>query len=251
MRTLVKIYGERNTNTNYLSQLIRLNLKVEELPGVVPARIMALQRKMPGHELVRDLYFLLSYGQNLGWKHTCVKSAAVLSRCPVVRKNEVCFITLTKNPYSWLLSLHRNPYHQRYLQKPDFETFLRTPWRTLRRENAEKVVKSPIELWNLKNAANLQLASLHALNLTSESLIENPAAVIEQISRKFSIERHSDKFMNYERSTKREAGKDSSFYRDYYRNERWRAELSGEAIAIINEGIDRALMAHFGFALLP
>lgn len=250
MSKLVKIYGERNTNTNYLSQLIGLNLKAEEIPGVVPARIMALQRRLPGNELVRDLYFFFNYGQTLGWKHTCVKPAAVLSRRAVMRSHEVCFVTLTKNPYSWLLSLHRNPYHQRYVGKPDFETFLRTPWRTLRRENTAKVLRSPIELWNLKNAAYLQLASLDALNLTSESLIEDPEAVIDRISRQFSIDRRSARFVNYERSTKRETGKDHGYYQDYYRNERWRNELSAEAIAIINEGIDQELMARFGFAVL-
>lgn len=62
MSKRVKIYGERNTNTNYLSQLIGLNLKAEEIPGVVPARIMALQRRLPGNELVRDLYFFFNYG---------------------------------------------------------------------------------------------------------------------------------------------------------------------------------------------
>jgi len=70
---LIKIYGERNTNTNYMSKLIELNLNAIEIPGVVPPIIMKMQKVFPGKELVRDIYFYLTYGKTLGWKHTSIK----------------------------------------------------------------------------------------------------------------------------------------------------------------------------------
>ena len=60
MKKLIKIYGERNTNTNYISKLIQLNLNVQEVPGVAPPHIQHLQEMLPGKELVKDLYFYLT-----------------------------------------------------------------------------------------------------------------------------------------------------------------------------------------------
>lgn len=250
MSKLIKIYGERNTNTNYLSQLIRLNLEIKEIPGVVPPYVMALQRIFPGNEWIRDIYFYCTYHANLGWKHTCVKSAETLRKYAVVRNHDLVIVTITKNPYSWLLSLYRSPYHQYYVEKPNFETFLTSPWETVGRDNTKRILKTPIELWNIKNSAYLGLIGDNTLNLTTENLLADPKAVIDMISRQFDIARRSDAFFNYDRSTKEE-DKDSSYYRDYYLNEKWRADISMDAIAMINKVVDRQLMAYFGYQMLP
>ncbi len=42
-----------------------------------------------------------------------------------------------------------------------------------------------------------------------------------------------------------------AYYQDYYLNERWRDNLSEEAISIINEAVDKNLMNHFGYEVLP
>ena len=36
MAKLIKLYGERNSSTNYLGRLLELNLEVEGFPGVAP-----------------------------------------------------------------------------------------------------------------------------------------------------------------------------------------------------------------------
>lgn len=249
MNKLIKIYGERNTNTNYMSQLVKLNLNTQELPGVVPRHIMKLQKIFPGKKLVRDTYFYLTYKHNLGWKHSCVKPVAVLKKYGIVDTN-LCFVTITKNPYSWLLSLYRRPYHQRYSKKPDFETFLKTPWHTAARDNTKRTLTNPIELWNIKNFSYLQLAELNTLNITTESIFEDPKAVIDKISGQFSITKLSSDFINFEKSTK-DKSKDSNYYRDYYLNEKWRDKLSKEAISIINESLNKTIMNAFGYELLP
>lgn len=249
MNKLIKLYGERNTSTNYLSKLIKLNLEADEIPGVAPPGILFFQQILPGRELVIDLYFRLTYEHNLGWKHSRVETAERIKKCSIVKNSDVSFITLTKNPYSWLLSLYRNPYHHYRSKKQDFLTFLQTPWSAVVRDNTERVLKNPVELWNVKNSSYLQLLEINGLNFTTESLFVDPAAVIDRIHKKFSIKKISETFINYERSTK-DKSKDGNYYRDYYLNEKWRKELPREAIPIINKSLDKDLMSHFGYEIL-
>jgi hypothetical protein len=210
---------------------------------------MKMQKILPGNELVRDIYFHITYRKNLGWKHTSVKPQEELSEYKLVDSNLI-FLTITKNPYSWLLSLYRNPYHQYYAEKPSFEDFLKSQWETIGRDNIQGDLPSPIELWNIKNKSYLQLDIGKTLNITTESIFQDAGGIIQKISERFSIERKSDEFINYERSTKHKS-KDSEYYRDYYLSEKWRENLSNEAIAIINESIDKDLMTHFGYSVLP
>ena len=248
MSKLIKLYGERNTNTNYLSKLIELNLHAKEVDAVPPKIIRSLQDVLPGNELVRDIYFHCTYGKHLGWKHTLVKSQEALNKYRIVDAN-LMFVTITKNPYSWLLSLYRNPYHQYYTDKPSFEDFLCRPWKTVGRDNIRGDVPNPIALWNMKNRAYLQLDPAKAMNITTERIFEDAEKVIQDISDFFSIERKSENFINYERSTKSKS-KDSAYYRNFYLSEKWRTDLSSESIAIINESIDKELMTHFGYNIL-
>ncbi|GMR15398.1 MAG: hypothetical protein BMS9Abin30_1026 [Gammaproteobacteria bacterium] len=249
MSRLIKIYGERNTNTNYLEKLIHLNLDAKQLPGVAPRYVKTIQKILPGKEWLRDLFFSVTRHRNLGWKHTCVMSASEL-RHYGVHKRDICFVSITKNPYSWLLSLYRKPYSHQYSGGgPDFETFLQTPWKTVARDNCENLLASPIALWNMKNAAYLRLGIFDGLNIMTESTFQNPESVIEKISHHFSIDRLSDNFLNYEKSTKDES-KNFAYYRDYYVNERWREDLSARATSIIGKAVDRNLMRHFGYKVL-
>ena len=246
---MIKLYGERNTNTRYIETLIRLNLDVEQLDGVVPRFIKSAQKVLPGKDWLRDVYFSLTYKHTLGWKHTCVKPAGELERYDVTRRG-ISFISVTKNPYSWLLSLHRKPYNRQYRDsKPDFETFLQTPWRTDGRDGCDKLLDSPVALWNIKNASYLQLAAVNGLNITTEKIINDPESVINQISRHFSIPKRSEVFLNLEDSTK-DASKNFAYYQDYYLNEKWRENLSEHAIDIINRKVDKNLMQHFGYTVI-
>ena len=249
MSNLIKIYGERNTNTRYLEMLIQLNLDAVQIRGVVPKYIKTTQKILPGKEWLRDLYFSLSYKHNLGWKHSRVKSARELKSHDSFERN-ICFVSVTKNPYSWLLSLYRKPYNHQYRKnKPDFETFLQSAWKTDARDNCEKVLESPIVLWNIKNTSYLQLANLNGLNITTERTIQNPESVIDAIGSHFAITRRGNKFLNHERSTK-DVSKNFTYYQDYYLNERWRNEFSENAIAIVNKIVDKPLMEHFGYEVL-
>lgn len=248
MNKLVKIYGERNTNTNYLGELIRLNLVLPELPGVVPANIKRYQDKWPGNEWLRDLYFLSSYGRNLGWKHAAVDWPR-LKKTGIYKRNRVTVVTLTKNRYAWLLSLYKRPYHQYYAKKPTFSEFLERPWKTVWREGMPRWVESPVHLWNAKNASYLREADEgRALHLRAEDTLIDPQQVINRIAHVAGVTTASE-FHNVLRSTKDDS-KDFDYYRQYYLSDGWRAGLSENDVKVINKKLDRAIVDRFGYALI-
>jgi hypothetical protein len=246
MKKVIKIYGERNTNTNYISELIRLNLAVMELPGTVNKLTMKLQDVLPGRELIRDIYFKVTYGKNLGWKHQKVNTPVDIQNSSIWNTREVALVSISKNPYSWLLSLYRRPYHQYFDQNVSFEEFIQRPWKTIGRDNMNEAYVDPVELWNVKNKSYLELPKLNGLNITTEAIFADSEKIIELISSHFSINRRSNIFLDYQRSTKGES-KTSDYYRQYYLNESWRKDISKEAYSIIRERVDDELMAYYGY----
>ena len=89
----------------------------------------------------------------------------------------------------------------------------------------------------------------NCINITSEAILEDASNIVEAISRQFSIPRKSDRFIDYEKSTKNE-NRDQSYYRDYYLGEKWRELLTPEAQSLINDRVDRELMSRFGYELI-
>lgn len=239
----LKLYGERNTGTRYLQNLIGRNLDAVLLRGTAPPLV---QRLFPGHEWLRDLYFQLTGHRNLGWKHALPPSAERL-RQP--RFQNTFFVTLTKNPYAFLLSLYRRPYHARR-QYATFNKFLAGPWETVRREWSPPQFQNPMDLWNRKNGGYLELARhVPTLHLRYEDLLADPANVVQRIADLCSARSLGSQFENVDESTK-EKEKNFSWYRDYYLQERWKDELTTAELDIINPHLDQALMQYFNYAML-
>ncbi|MBI2311685.1 MAG: hypothetical protein HYU77_04185 [Betaproteobacteria bacterium] len=247
MNAAVKIYGERNTGTNYLQRLVALNFDAALLPGEAPADWL---RQFGNGERSRDRYFELTFAQNLGWKHGMAPDPDALAYLDCCAAPGIVFLTLTKNPYSWLLSLFNRPYHAK-TRRPGFEEFLALPWETVRRENAPEPFANPVALWNRKNAAYLELKRRWpTLNLRYEDLLREPFAVLERIAALPGMRKKRPQPVNVERSTK-EHGKTFEYYRDYYLQERWRGKLTDASVALINARLDRELMRDFGYEMLP
>ena len=104
----VKIYGERNTGTNYLYDLIDHNLKVNLFRGVVSQPFGRIAGYSPFTQFLKDRYFQFTFADNLGWKHSLPHDPAFIKQ--KIKADDLLFITITKNPYSWLLSLFRRPF---------------------------------------------------------------------------------------------------------------------------------------------
>jgi len=224
-----------------------MNLNVEELAGVVPKSIGGRKNKYKSDELLKDIFFASTFSENLGWKHTKVEFLNKDEKSVALIANTV-FATLTKNPYSWLLSLYRNPYHQYYDIKPNFKDFISMPWKTVGRDNTEEVLENPIELWNQKNRSYLEMKDQNVMHLTTEGIFKDPAEIIDDLAQRFGLTRKVESFCNYEKSTKN-TQKTFKNYQDYYLKEEWRTELKEEDIVYINQYLDRDLCTFFGYSL--
>jgi hypothetical protein len=235
----IKIFGERNTGTNYFSKLIERNLTINVLPGTVPDNAQNILSVIPGKELLKDLYFKHTILSNFGWKHREVDHIDEIRRSKISR--QTLFITITKNPYSWLLSLYRRPYHNHGIKGMTFDKFLETKWNSLGRESNRMFYADPVDLWNKKNASYLSLdKEFEVMHVNYEHVLINPEKIISGISDSFKLETKSG-FTNYENSTKEET-KDNEYYRKYYGEELWKKELSKKNIELINSGLDKKLM---------
>jgi hypothetical protein len=157
-----KIFGERNTGTNALAQLIRKNIGEIVCPGVVsevvadwPARLGSITgfdepyRLFLQHAIIDDIF--LDMPAECAFKHTTPEFS------PRFIEKEVGIIFLVKNPYSWLVSMFRRPYGMLLPKADNFSIFLRRPWISLGRENLPRVLASPIEMWNRKGGSILPL----------------------------------------------------------------------------------------------
>jgi len=248
----IKLYGERNTGTNYLRHLIRLNLQAAIVPGVEPAWIWNWFRGQNQgwlYEQAANLFFALTFSRNLGWKHTLVPSPETLSRTVPCRRG-ICFVTVTKNPYSWLLSLYDRPYDC-IRRSADFTEFLTTPWQTRHREHAPREFPSPVALWNEKNRAYLALgARWPTLNLKYEELLAAPEASVNQIARLSGAQRRPGAFLNRDRTTKKNSSWRYAEYRDYYLQEKWRKRLTRDSISLINARLDEEVLTSYGYEKL-
>lgn len=245
----LKIYGERNTGTNYLSQLLDLNFEIQQLPGVVPRSIGHMQHVLPGREWLRDAYFAASYGKNLGWKHCHVRPDLMRARFRGDLQR-VAFVTLTKNPYSWLISLSRKPYHYQDDRPDSLEVLIAKPWRTVGRDNMNKAVCDPVDLWNRKNASYLELAAhFPTVTLKYEELLASPLDAVRNIGLELGLERKSEQFVNYEKSTK-DSAKSFDFYSNYYLSELWQDELATPVREAISKRLDGDLMRELGYEVL-
>ncbi|WP_346863276.1 sulfotransferase domain-containing protein [uncultured Draconibacterium sp.] len=245
MNTKIKIFGERNTGTNYLVKLIKLNFKSSIINGTVPKDIDRVIRKLPYSEDIRDIYFQFTYHHNLGWKHKEINS---LDISKFKKENQrIKFVLLVKNPYSWLLSLYHRPYHNYSHEQLSFDKFLLKNWITLRRETDRVEYKNPIEMWNLKVASYFLLQEkFDTYILKYEDMLLNPIEELIKLQKMLNLKTSADFPANFTKSTK-DIDKDNNYYVEYYGNEKWKEKLTMTHIKIINSELDTKLMSSLNY----
>ncbi len=247
----LKIYGERNCGTHYLARLVAQNLAATLLPGVAPTRLRRFFRRWPSRrEQVIDLYFTLTFRYNLGWKHMCAPSRAQLARSARPLEHTF-FVFLVKNPYAWLLSLHRRPYHHPQ-PAAAFATFIRSPWPALGREHApQPIFPHPVALWNQKVASYIRLLpSVRGMMLRYEDLVAAPEQALQDLAERGGFPWKSEHFRNVIPSAKGDTGKNFYDYQRYYREARWKDAFSEEDRAFLRHHLDMALLHKLGYDIL-
>jgi|SRR5215471_10641379 len=252
----LKIFGERNTGTNALTELIKKNMGEILCPGVAaevvpdfPARLEAIAgfdepyRLFLRHAIVDDIFSVMP--AECMFKHTAPEFS------PRFIERGVGIIFLVKNPYSWLVSMFRRPYGMLLPQVDDFSIFIRRPWLTLRRDNLPHVVASPIEMWNRKIAAYCRFcaaATQHGLPfymLRFEDFVDDQLASLRTIRTVFGFP--GELAVPIVSSTK-EPGLDMHYYRMYYSKEAWRSSFSSADLAFCLAAIDWQLAATFAYS---
>jgi len=237
---VIKVFGERNSGTNFISQLIQRNLDVRLLPGGVPR---LLYRLLP-MEWPRDLWFFITSQWNLGWKHRYPDKVQVLH---FSRKHPLVIVTVSKNPYAWLLSMFRRPYHLQW-KGGMFDDFLHTLCPVVGREKAEKLTPDPVHLWNWKHAAYRGFSELSVpwVHLRYEDVLRDPERAIGRVAEACNISQHHP-FESVLSSTKGEPGKTFLDYREYYLRGEWRRKFYANQVSWINERLDANLCRMYGY----
>ena len=238
----VKIFGERNTGTNYLSKLIISNFQVQELRGTVP------KWPLMKSEYARDLYFRLTHKYNFGWKYSIVNEDILKSN---KKYKDTLFLFLVKNPYSFLLSLHRRPYHNEDFNNLRFGEFINTKWQARSRDSyLNKNFNNPVELWNTKNHSYYNFYRKNTSNsllIKYEDLLANNEVILDEIS--MFLEKRDVDYKYVNESTKGDESKYED-YKDYYLKEKWRDKLDKEHFILINNKLDSNLAEKLKYVLL-
>jgi len=239
----VKIFGERNSGTNYVAQLLEINFPIKILSGSPP---YWWERRFGLGNLSMSGYFFLTGSSNLGWKHAV----------PTLRQaqlNDNVFVILTKNPYSWLLSLHKRPYHNWQAREIPFSEFIREPWSVMACEGLQGMVSTPVDLWNRKHGAYLMLAKNARFGIVSryEDILADPENFLLKFSKvsNLSINNHVKFITHGAKSKDRE--KSSDYYKRYYLDEMWKNKLTTSDITYINQSLDAVIVNELGYTMIP
>lgn len=248
----IKIFGERNTGTNVIKEMIRINSKSFVLPGTAREVSSSI-----GEEIsVRKKAGLLSNEEKehmldevfsgLGllrqWKHSATRFQLNKDI------NETHFIFTVREPRSWLVGLFKKPYHILVDKPNNLTDFAMSDWRVVARDNVAKAHYKPMALYAEKLYSYIEFINeLEEKNISYsivrfEDFVQNQKAIFDNL--KCYLDSPNTKFSEVNESTK-DKTKDSQFYRKYYGNELWKEEYP-EALDIVSP-IDKATSRFFRF----
>lgn len=257
----VKIFGERNTATNALKQIIETNSGSRCAPSVVSEvdpRIKTRNRRykrlaqVPGlrglsnrlREADIDRVFQRASALE-SWKHAATNFGSVEAFAGV------SVIVTVRNPASWLQSLCKNPYHVYGTPPAGLEAFIDHRWRPVARERLEARSYDPLELYAAKLTCyraffgRLDAAGIPWRLVPFEEIVTDQEASFARI--RDLLRTPADRFTPLESSTKSKE-KSRDYYQDYYGNERWRAEM-GPVYDQVRTRFSGDLAADFGYRL--
>jgi hypothetical protein len=255
----VKIFGERNTGTTALKALIENNSATRVCPSTAKelttsfrlvSRALRVGVPVSHRRRLTDRYIDFLFADappRKAWKHTATNfdDIASLEGCPV--------IFTTRHPASWLLGLHRHPYHAFNQVDRDFASFLTTPWVLVRRDNLGRGTVLPSDLFSLKARSHLSLMERLSKRNIPWRVVRFEDFVISQTSTFSSLRgilaAPATNPTIVERSTK-DKSKDYKYYRDYYGEERWMEEISDSCAELIRRSIDWGIVRDYGYSAL-
>lgn len=252
----IKVFGERNTGTRAAMDMLRalphVSLAHPGRPAISPeaARTKAIiEQKLQGR--LRNEYLdaikeerATKDGGFWAWKHSAPKFDDSFLSC------EASVLFLVRDPYSWVTSLHRHPYHLRGRRSAQFQEFLEHPWLTMRRDNINAVVDSPVCLWTKKTAAYIRFiesAPVPTSVIIFEDFVADPVAALGRALADVDISANG--LVALDRSTKDQTESIEDI-KTRYRNQIWKKQLTRQAVEVINQHIDWDIAGYFGYSML-
>ena len=261
MKPNVKLFGERNTGTRAMLDMLRatraVNLRLPTDDGVhkLSDKIELTTAITAYYDDAWRKLFLDALRDHDDYR--AVPLAAWKHAAPVwhsdFETHRVHVMFTVRNPYSWAVSMARRPYHIAGPRTPDFATFLRRPWLTQRRDNTEPLLASVIDLWNVKFRAFVDFqgraarAGVETALIKFEDFVADPEATVSETL--FNWGAAQTHVRAQKKSTKGE-GQSLEKLQSYYNAEGWRQYHTCETIEAINAGLDWELMDRAGYALL-
>ena len=247
----IKIFGERNTSTGALKLLVERNSKSRVLPSttaeVDPRFDMAMVRRLAPHSPEREAY-LDSCFRDASPRHSWKHAATIF---PDISDFADCLVALTfRHPASWLLALHRRPYHALAPVPPKLADFVTAPWMPVARDRLGTASLTPAGLYNAKAAAaigfarQLAAAGYGHVTVRFEDFAVDQVAVMERM-RPHLLDLASI-VTPIEASTK-DPSKRRADYRAYYGDGRWVKDIPEDAARVIDAAIDWAAVASLGY----
>jgi len=208
----IKLFGERNTGTIYLEWLLNNNLDIK---------------------LLNDF--------NLGWKH---RLAPDIDELTSGSKEEIIFICMVKNPYSWIYSMHKRPYKHEKLSKLTFHDFIRYSYGDYR---------NPVVLWNKKNKSYLELKNYvkyHHL-IKYEDLLLDSRKCLDQVADKFQLSRSSVWFTDINQTLTNHHGiVKQKFRKEFYLKEEWINKFNFSDFEFVNNQLDKEVLKALKYSMV-
>lgn len=255
MFVYVKVFGERNSGTIYLTSLIRENTNAIILTGDTQGKAGLLKNTntvfptayAPDDDYVQDLDHFRILPSDFGWKHAR-PPIDVMEFAP--HSTLTKFVFTAKHPCFWLLSMYERPYNPR-LSGPrgSFSEFIRRPWPVSRRDNVEgDTVGTVIELFNRKVGAYIEATkrfSKNAVFVRYEDLLENPELSTSKVCDGI-LGAGKTPFRNITTSTK--TAKDSfETYKEKYLSHSYTKTINEEDLEFIRSRLSKSVIDYCGY----
>lgn len=199
MYEFVKVFGERNSGTNFLNLMLHGNgvhaTILDKDKDFLPAEWVlgfAEQHRDFFVERYLDQLDRQEFSRNFGWKHARVSFDRFATHEMFPR---TFFILLVRNPYNFVSSLHRRNYNILPPVATDRKSFIRAPLMANERDHVDNVyVRTPVDLWNQKTLAaiDLTLKVKNACLVRYEDVVRDTIGFIRWLSRAGLVFDHDD-----------------------------------------------------------
>lgn len=261
MKTRIKIFGERNTGTRALADMLRpadfVTLRLTDQTTALGNGEWTQLRTAIQDAYYHDWRKMYNDALRDNQNHICNPLAMWKHAAPEWNEDYVTehvhVIFMVRNPYSWLVSTAKKPYHMKGPKTADFQEFLSRPWMTEQRDNTKILLKSVTELWNRKVQAYIDFATEARMHdvyprfIQFEDFVANPMGEVQSALATFQVP--STGVVALARSTK-ERHTDFEDIQAFYAQEAWKEYLTDENISLINGQIDWGLARTFGYSQL-